>query len=651
MTALRSRAKKTLAAAASLALAFAMSSFAMSSFATDASGVAEAEFFEISPSAIAPRLGNAEVHAIAPFARFSRDSAPPTGDVPASAPARNEIPSVGPAANSVVSAANGDAAGVPVIAWRGEIVNFRFGVWAGATAIENLDFSRKFSLKNPGGSALGAVAVPVRWVRGDGDEQFADIVARDGEKIGVPAGTLREILVSVEVPRDAAPGVYEGIFSVELPENPSPSESSGTPSESSGAVVSAENFGGSRENFTGKTFRVAVRVVASSLPSVSERKIHLDLWQHPQAFARWAKVDAWSRAHFDAMVPAMRRLRGLGQKVVTCAIIEEPWSHQTFDDWPAMVKWTRERDGSWRFDYAAFDAWVSFMENEIGIDGQISCYSMLPWKMEISYFDVAAGEQRAFPLDVASPEFSEIWTAFLADFREHLRAKGWLEKTCIALDERPDEQLDAARKIVESVAPELKIVSANNHPTRMSEHVYDISPIFSHSGNGVPALAAARRVEGKKTTFYVCTSPVRPNTFTHSAPAEARWLGLYAAANGFDGFLRWAFNSWNENPFATTAFGNWPAGDCFLIYPGNRSSMRLENLRDGIEDFEKILTLRERAAEPDAAGTLKAAVAALDAFLKAEFTVEAGGGTAHEAQVLRAIQLLDEASLAADFSG
>ena len=178
----------------------------------------------------------------------------------------------------------------------------------------------------------------------------------------------------------------------------------------------------------------------------------------------------------------------------------------------------------------------------------------------------------------------------------------------------------------------------------MSEFVYDISPTFTQSGGDVPALAVKRRAEGKKTTFYTCLFPAKPNSFTHSAPAETQWLGFYAAANGFDGILRWAYNSWNKNPFETTAFGNWPAGDCFLLYPGNRASMRLIHFRNGIEDFEKIRILRERAAAPDASEKLKTAVKNLDTYLKENFTVAHGGGNAHEAQVLQATKLLNAAT-------
>lgn len=71
---------------------------------------------------------------------------------------------------------------------------------------------------------------------------------------------------------------------------------------------------------------------------------------------------------------------------------------------------------------------------------------------------------------------------------------------------------------------------------------------------------------------------------------------LFASAVGMDGYLRRAYNSWVEDPLKSTDFTSWPSGDCFLVYPGKRSSVRFERLRDGIEGWEKILLIREAAA-------------------------------------------------------
>ena len=39
-------------------------------------------------------------------------------------------------------------------------------------------------------------------------------------------------------------------------------------------------------------------------------------------------------------------------------------------------------------------------------------------------------------------------------------------------------------------------------------------------------------------------------------------------------------------------FRSFPAGDCFMVYPGG-SSIRMERLVEGIQDFEKIQILRK----------------------------------------------------------
>lgn len=85
-------------------------------------------------------------------------------------------------------------------------------------------------------------------------------------------------------------------------------------------------------------------------------------------------------------------------------------------------------------------------------------------------------------------------------------------------------------------------------------------------------------------------------------------MGWYAAAQGYSGFLRWAHDSWVQDPLWDTSFVTWPAGDCFLTYPGPRSSIRFERLKEGIQAYEKVRLLRERVGA-ERLGELDAALA------------------------------------------
>ena len=87
----------------------------------------------------------------------------------------------------------------------------------------------------------------------------------------------------------------------------------------------------------------------------------------------------------------------MGGHDVVANIVEEAWGHQSYYSDPSMVKWTKEADGSWEFDYTWYDAWINFMiecgviDPQAGI-GQIKCYSIVPWSNQITYYDEAQGK-------------------------------------------------------------------------------------------------------------------------------------------------------------------------------------------------------------------------------------------------------------------
>ena len=66
-----------------------------------------------------------------------------------------------------------------------------------------------------------------------------------------------------------------------------------------------------------------------------------------------------------------------------------------------------------------------------------------------------------------------------------------------------------------------------------------------------------------------------------------------AVAEGYDGYLRWSFNSWTADPLRDSRFRTWAAGDTYSVYPGPRSSIRFERIIEGVQVCEKIRILRE----------------------------------------------------------
>ncbi len=487
-------------------------------------------------------------------------------------------------------------------AWRGERCSAQIGIRANGQAKQ---LSVSCSGLSNGKQTIPAVISLLGYTKAH-DIPTADVITRDAS-CDNPVGIVRGAWLQIDVPQNTAPGLYRGTITV--------------------SAVGCEPV----------QQDVSLLVEDATLPNPADWSIHLDLWQHPQSVARWHDVEPWSPEHFALLKPLMKRLAEAGQKCITCTLLDEAWNAQTYDWFPSMVRWIRGKDGIMRYDYTALDAWIHFMHDEIGIREQISCYSMIPWHLSVRFFDETTGKYASIKAKPGTPEYDQLWAPFMRDFRKHMQEKGWADKTCIAIDERPDAYVRAAMKLVQENAPEFRFSSAVDKPSELTREVYNISPVITHAGTALGELLRERKAAGKITTFYVCLHPDKPNTYTHSVPAEAEWLGLFAAANHLDGFLRWAYNSWNRNPFETTDFVSWPSGDCFLVYPGNRSSVRFERLRDGIEDFEKINLLRSRAAASPQAAKI---IADMDRKLLEIFSVERSKGSTHTQDVIQAQQII-----------
>lgn len=465
------------------------------------------------------------------------------------------------------------------VAWRGEKV-FAQAVVSSEEELKDVRLSVS-DLRN-GKSLIGAENIRLQFVSyvvsdlldttkygqcgsREDKSKWGEVLVADvldiNDSMTVPAGRKQPVWMTVSVPSDARPGKYSGKLTV------------------------------TSSNAKSRSLNVELTVADHVLPPARDWAFHLDLWQNPYSVARYENVPLWSEAHFEAMRPVMRMLAEAGQKSVTATIMSRPWNGQTEDAFGSMVTKIRRIDGTWLYDYTIFDRWVEFMFS-LGIDRQINCYSMIPWALQFDYIDQATSSPATFQAAPGSEEYNEYWGAFIADFARHLKAKGWFEKTMIAMDERPLESMQAVLGLIRKVEPAFKISLAGNYHEPVIYDIVDFSETFSGKQEFPESAKAKRKELGLTTTFYTCCAEAHPNMFVISNPDEAAWLGWFAQAEGYDGYLRWAYNSWTLDPLTDARFRTWPAGDCFVVYPGGRGSVRFSKLVEGIQDFEKVRILR-----------------------------------------------------------
>jgi hypothetical protein len=258
-----------------------------------------------------------------------------------------------------------------------------------------------------------------------------------------------------------------------------------------------------------------------------------------------------------------------------------------------MIEWIKRKDGSWKFNYDIFDEYVQ-LAMDIGINKAITIYTPVPWEHRFRYLDETSGNYIHAQWSPESEEFKSFWKIFLDDLKFHLEKKGWFEKTYLGINENPLDVTIAAIRVIKNHSTSWKLTYAGDWHPELTTMLDDYSPIIGKEPT--QKELKDRKTKNFTTTYYVCCTPPKPNNFVFSPPIEGRFISWYAAAYGYDGFLRWAYDAWPADPIRDARHTLWPAGDCFLVYPGGNSSIRFEKLREGIIDFEKIEVLRERAS-------------------------------------------------------
>ena len=493
-------------------------------------------------------------------------------------------------------------------AWRGERVSFQAVVW---TPVELHDAFLTVSDLKCGRNTIDASCIKTgfeRYVMGDclgdgGDKGYfsaemggMDQTKRDSvlvadaiigsEMASIEAGTARPVWVTVRVPKNAVPGSYKGTLSFSCKELDKPLR-----------------------------LRFTVDVKNRILPAPAQWKFHLDLWQNPYAVARYFGLQPWSEAHLEAMRPFMKQLADAGEKVVTTTLMYDCWGPQTLDLFQTMVQTTRNIDGSFEYNYDIFDRWVDFMAS-CGITEQINCFTIAPWRKQFRFYDRATDSMQEIPFEYGDEAYRAVWIPLLKSLSAHLRARGWFDKTYLAVDERGLEVMQTVISVAREADPAFKFALAGNYHPEIEGDLADYSLDLFGDGTylkdaGGRAISDRRAAEGKFTTFYICCGEGHPNTFTISPLAESAALGWYALCNHYDGMLRWAYNSWNREPLYDGRWYNLTSGDIFMIYPQGWSSVRWERFVEGIQDFEKVLLLREEyAGDPAKLKKLEEAISA-----------------------------------------
>jgi len=278
----------------------------------------------------------------------------------------------------------------------------------------------------------------------------------------------------------------------------------------------------------------------------------------------------------------------------------------------------KREGGKVTMDAAAFDEEARFCFDELGMN---TCYT--PWFFYM--FGWAYPPKKLFGLEPFSEDWTQAFKECLSLFAGHLQERGWRERFVYYISDEPHfqhpfvvDQMKRLCALIHSVEPRLPIYSSTWRPCPAWEESLDIWGVGQFGCFPVAGLERLR--QAGRQFWFTCDGQMALDT---PYAATERMLPYYCHRYGATGFEFWGISWWTANPWQrgwhdfirqsdegkTHYWIRYPNGDGYLIYPGSLigqrgplSTIRLEQIREGLEDHEAIRLLEERVRKAVVAG-------------------------------------------------
>jgi hypothetical protein len=385
--------------------------------------------------------------------------------------------------------------------------------------------------------------------------RFPDYLS-DTRRMTVPAGRYQAVYLTIPVPKDAPAGTYEGVVTF-------------------------------RANEGQQTLPLTLTVFPLTLPD--ERHLRVTEWFSTGRFDQFHGIDSSDRDAFYRMLAVYARNMADHRQNVFRVPLD-------------LITARRGSDGKLTFDFARFDRWADVFWATGRMDlietGFVARFREGGWSSNsivLRDFSVRDGATEA---SVTLPG-RDFLPQFLPALEQHLEERGWLDKTIFHIADEPSNHnimtWREASDFVHRYGPRLRRVDAIETPHCLDRLEVWV-PKLDHYGTWQEAYEDAQR-QGNEMWFYtvgIFQAGVYMNKTADVPLIQSRTLHWLNYRFGLTGYLHWGFNVWTKDPFEDPGQHR---GDGWHVYPkkdGLLDSLRWEQMRNGIQDYECFRLLEDK---------------------------------------------------------
>ena len=380
----------------------------------------------------------------------------------------------------------------------------------------------------------------------------------EGESVRVAAGANQPVWITFFLPADAEPGRWTGRVE-----------------------VSAD----------GEKAELPISLTVHPVTLPAEQHLWVTNWMNISNFARFFGTEMYTPRFWQVVESFAANLAAHRQNIV-----EVP---QTF------VQVFQEADGNLSFDFTHWDRWVDIFDRAgFKLFEGMSVARRGDGKWDNPWFDWLefkvtkrsdGGEVKLAPVFVIE--------RLLKGVRQHLIERGMLDRYLLHVVDEPAPHTEADYKqksaLVHEWVPDVRYLEAMSCKD-MRGHLDIWVPNIDHFDETFPDYLKLREESGFELWFYTCMYPTGryPNRFLDFSLLKTRILHWINWRYRLTGYLHWGLNFWTDKPFEEDRIReDLPPGDCWIVYPGKDGpldSLRWEQMREGLQDFELLWLLGQR---------------------------------------------------------
>jgi len=439
-------------------------------------------------------------------------------------------------------------------------------------------------------------------------------------------GAKADVWVTVTVPRDAKPGIYNGSLTV----------------QAAGLAATA--------------FPIEMTVVDWTIPDTQEWATWIGMIQSPDSLALEYNTPLWSEKHWELIGRSFDYMSELGCRNVFIPIL----ARTNFGNAESMVRWIPRPDGTYEWDFTIMDKYLDLAARRLGAAKMVT---FQVWELYLAPRSLSrsvpfnnteaakAGRKalqgkgpRVTTLDPATgkldmvylPRFEDpagerLWRPLFAELRKRMAARG-LEKAMnigVISDVWPSKQEVAFLKKVSGNLPWV----SHAHPGKLlGKPAVGNRLLHKNADIGYEAhvYRLTYQVNPDKGRRYGWRHPEKVARFARNggvntcSPLQMHLMPAFNITGGQSGIGRIGADVWlvikdKKGKRAGAAYNRYPEVnwrnldiESWMVAPGPDGAIgtsRFENLREGLQECEARIALERALLSPAAPKRLGAELA------------------------------------------